>query len=161
MIYIDPTDEGGDDGGGGGGNEPVALHGKPFKVSGPAAFEPSYVSQIELDLSGKSDPITDQCGRTEVRKNGDTNWTLTAEGIMSDAELSGFKSIARVSETLTVTTQLHSGQLIVDTATMTQKEEDVRIEFPNDGTDGIAIHFQLQFKEPASDEGGGVVPNFS
>lgn len=160
MIIVDGAGGGGDTGDGGGG-EQVTLHGKSFKITGAASFEPEYVSDIELDLTAKSESITDQCGHTEVRKNGDTNWTLSVEGIMSDAQLESFKNVARIDETVTATTILHSGEMTVDTATLTQREDDVRIEFLNSGTDGMAIHFQMQLKEPASENGGGIVPNFS
>lgn len=162
MIVVGPGPGGGGDGvDGGGGNESVTLHGKSFKITGAATFEPEYVSNLELDLSAKSESITDQCGRTEIRKNGDTNWTLSAEGIISDAQLGNFKSVARIDDTVTATTIMHSGEMTVDTATLTQREDDVFIEFINGGTDGMAIHFQMQLKQPSSEQGGGVVPNFS
>lgn len=141
--------------------ENVFIDGKAFTVNGPATFEPEYVSNIETDVTANTDAITDNCGRTEVRKNGDSNWTISVEGIISDAQLSQFKNVARLSETFTVSSKAYAGPAVTDSATIIEKDEDVYIEFPGGGTDGMAIHFQLQMKEPKSQYGGGVVPNFS
>lgn len=51
--------------------------------------------------------------------------------------------------------------MITYAATCTEKDDDVSIEFINGGTNGKAIHFHLQLKQPKSKHGGGVVPNFS
>lgn len=44
------------------------ISGKEFAVGGPVTFEPEYVDSLELDVSGNTEVITDQCGYTEVRK---------------------------------------------------------------------------------------------
>lgn len=146
---------------GGGEGETITLEGKSFAVSGPATFEPEYVESVEATTSGKTETITDQCGYSEVRKNGDTNWSITAEGIMSDQQLPGFLAVARLAETFTISSQLYAGPMVVDAPTVTQKDEDVTIVFPSGGTKGNAFHWQLQCKEPTSQYGGGVIPNFS
>lgn len=144
---------------------PRIISGKSFRLSGPATIEPPYISKLELDLSGKTEQLTDQCGRTETRKNGTSNWSLTVEGIISNRELDAFKTLGNSSEPKQASCKLHTGQVIVEEATVTLDDDLNGISFPGQGYDGTedAMEFQLQLKQPSSESSGsgGVIPNFS
>lgn len=159
MIAI-PTSGAGESGDSGGMKY---VEGKPFKMAGPATLEPPYISTLEKTLSGKTEELTDQCGYTETRKNGDSNWELTVEGIIADRSLQAFDTISRSTDPINVACKIYSGQVLVQDPTITLEDELNAISFPGKGYDGTedAMKFQLQLKEPSSNEGGGVLPNFS
>lgn len=144
-------------------DEIVTIFGPAVVLSGPAELAPPYVSKIELDVKGNTETLTDQCGHTEVRKNGDSNWTFTVEGIISAREVGAFKTLSRTNQVITVTSELYTGIVICDSTIITQKDELNAVEFPGKGYDGneSAFTFQMIFKQPISKGGGGVIPNFS
>lgn len=145
------------------GGDTQTITGKEFRLSGPATLEPPYVSKIEKETTGKTETLTDQCGHTEVRKNGDSNWSITVEGIISSREKNAFDTLSRTVELLTITSEVYTGLAICENSVITQEDELNAISFPSQGYNGeeSAFSFQLQLKEPQSSSGGGVIPNFS
>lgn len=158
-VNVEPFDGGG----GGSGGETVPITGPALTLSGPVTVEPPYVKKIDLEISGKSETLTDQCGYTEVRKNGTGNWTVTATGIISSREVGAMRTIGTAPDQISVTSEPFTGRGICDSMNITQTDDLTGISFPGKGYDGSesAFQFQVQIKQSASNQGGGVIPDFS
>lgn len=153
----------GDSGASSAGSGSVTITGPSFKLSGPTTVKPPYVEKIDVEISGKSETLTDQCGYTEVRKNGTGNWTVTANGIISARELSAMRTIGDAPKQIRVTSEPFTGMGVCDSMNITQKDDLTGISFPGKGYSGneSAFQFQVQIRQSASNQGGGVIPNFS
>jgi len=117
-------------------------------------WEPIHVDDIAVDLEGNTEKITIQCGDTEVRKNGDTNWNLEIEGIIKKKNLHLFNRIATAGSvyiSADVLTESETGLYVPEGVTKRQTNDLNSIEEVfDDGSSKThkAFPFQLQFKQP-------------
>lgn len=119
-------------------------------------LEPSYVESITLEVSGDTEPQKDQCGHTEVKKNGDANWTITMEGIITDENLDELKFLGRMDVSAFLACDVHTGDVIAQDASINWKDDLSYIHVPTRGgieQVGNAYRFQLQMKEEVTSDG--------
>lgn len=134
----------------------VEGHSVVFESNG-ITLEPVYVKSAKTKLNGNAETITDDCGETEVRRNGDTNWNITVDGIITQDQLSTLQSIAAAEEPVFVDAEVlgsQSGQYVVKDCSISHTDELNTIDVPtNDGAASKpAYNFQLQCKAPGSEQ---------
>lgn len=127
----------------------MALKGSPVTING---WEPYNISKSKVDIEGNVNAITDQCGYTETRKNGDKNINYTVSGTMFESDLSQFYSIARAAEAdvTAVCLASNSGTFKVQDATVENLEDENTGVEAAGGTPETVLGFQFQFREPKS-----------
>lgn len=131
----------------------VEGHSVAFEVDG-TVLEPVYVSEAKTNLNANSETLTTDCGDTEVRRNGDTNWNFTCDGIITQDQLSTLQSIATSEDTVFVDAEIlgsRSGPYVVKDCSITHSDELNTIDVPTD--DGSASKpaytFQITLKSPS------------
>lgn len=120
-------------------------------TAGNIELEPLYVHTVSTNLNTNSNTITDQCGKTEVRTNGDTNWNVDIQGIIKGDNLSDLQSLGQYDSGIRVQAQVlgsQGGTYAVESLEITHDDELNTIESPNEGIVENAYSFQLQLKAP-------------
>lgn len=114
-------------------------------------LEPALTREIEITLSETVSSVMDQCGKTENRQEGNTNWQITVDGICTDSSRAGnlrlerLKTIGR-GDQLRLRSAIHSGPVIVREITITQTNDLKTLDIGSG--DETAFEFQLQLREP-------------
>lgn len=132
-----------------------------FKING-VNFQAAVILDMEMELDGDFSSISDQCGRTENRRRGDSGWTLTIDGIVTPEEPNTVLrsnetpanlSLARLKE-IGSAAQLEVNSLLTGKDTL-YEVKNIVIKQSNDLIDidvgdgpQDAIQFQLQLKQP-------------
>lgn len=149
---------GGDGTGTGEGGNLIHLEGHSFVMSAAGVtFEPTYVTNVDVNLAGNTDAITDQCGRTNVQRNGHTNWNISAEGIVIQRNLSELQLIGEINEDIQVEADVlgdRSGLYTVEDLTISHTDELNTVKIPADTgpLDVPAYQWQVQLKDPEAPE---------
>lgn len=148
------------EGGGEGTAEWVDVNGPEFTASGVGGtFEPAYVENVDVQLTGNTDSVTDQCGYTEVYRNGTvTNWTVSAEGIIDDMQLEVLMSLAESDKTVTVATPAlgsRGGEYVVKKCSIQHTDDLNKLELPYGANSDTAFRFKIDFASPQSVKTGG------
>lgn len=124
--------------------------------SGDATLEPVWVSEAKTNLNGNSDTMTTNCGDTLVRRQGNNNWNITIDGIITQDQLGTLQTIGVSNAPVQVDAEVlgsQSGEFVVKDLSITHSDELNTIDVPTD--DGVkskpAYNFQLQLKAPGSD----------
>lgn len=117
-------------------------------------LEPTYVESVSTNLNSNSNTVTDQCGKTEVRTAGDTNWNVDIQGIISQSQLSDMQALGGADGDLRVEAEVlgsQSGVYAVESLEITHKDELNSIEVVSPSStlpSENAYAFQLQLKAP-------------
>lgn len=116
-------------------------------------LRPAHIKNASTTKNANSEAITNQCGDTEVRKNGDRNWDVTIEGLLTKDQLPSFYTIANQN-----TAEVHAefledgvvGPLIVDSPTLKWEDETVSFKKVEANETEAAFPFQFMLKEESS-----------
>lgn len=139
-----------------GTEEEVEVDGKDLSVEfGNIELQPTLVKEVTTDIEGNTNDITNQCGDTEVRKDGNTPWSLTAKGTIIEEELADLQSLGEFDEDVTATAPVlgdRSGTFIVPEGGVTIKDtHDVNfLRLRQGGDKHRAFEFRLELKQPES-----------
>lgn len=139
----------------GGGNSAQPVDSPPVNIGG---IEPVFISLVTMDLNGNSNTITDQCGRSEVRRSGNTNWSVQVEGIITDTQLEPLQAVAEADEPVEIQADLlgsRSGEYVIEKCTLKHTDSLNGIYIPSYVSAKRAYEFQIQTKDPATESGGG------
>lgn len=148
MAIIVPIDYGD------GTTERRRVEGHTVSISsGGETLEPTYVKKADINLNGNSEAITTNCGRTEVRRNGTTNWNVDVEGIITQTEIETLQNIGETDDPVFVEAEVlgsRSGSYLVEDVSITHTDEINTIEVPTDGgeEEKPCYKFQIQLKSP-------------
>lgn len=157
MKITVPT-SGGDDSGG----ATQSFSGPPITMSGVGGgFEPVYVKNITIDLTGNTDTITDQCGYSEIRRSGTSgNWSVDVEGVLGNIQLPVLQTLAESDETVSVQTPIlgdRGGEFVFEKCSISHTDELNKIELPNLPDLEHAFQFKVSLQSPqaAKNSSGG------
>lgn len=107
-------------------------------------FTPAVVETIEYDHTGQQSQITSECGETENRRESDDKPDITIDGILTKEQLEDIKAL-KEDQQLTLSSDIHSGEVFVKRTTISQESELVSITI--NGDESLAFRFQLQLKQ--------------
>jgi hypothetical protein len=127
-----------------------------------AEFIPTVVPKITHENSGNIDTITDNCGRTEVNKNGNGNWDVVVESDYGlRQEMRQLMLFENIDQTPRVITDLYVGEAEI---------QDIQIIQQTSQNIGVILDQPTQIKDPevydivgkkwVEDEGGGGKTNY-
>jgi hypothetical protein len=106
----------------------------------------NLVDKLDLEIEGNMNTMTSMCGTTEARKNGNTNWKITFEGLAPLSKKDELKTLAASGDRWLIKTQIHEGNFYFDKLTITDISEEREIEiYDENGNlqyDEYAISFQ-------------------
>lgn len=113
-------------------------------------FDPAVTERVEYDHRGQTSSVTTVCGETENRRESDQQPDITAEGVVTQDQLQELKDLKR-GQTITVISDIHSGQVLVKRVTIEQSSDVV--SYIPDGSDEeeLAFSFQLQLGQPGDE----------
>lgn len=124
-------------------------------TAGNVELEPTYVQTVSTNLNTNSNTITDQCGKTEVRTNGDTNWNVDIQGIIRASNLTDLQVLGQFDSGIRVEAEVlgsQGGTYAVESLEITHDDELNSLEVPSgteiDAAEENAYSFQLQLKAP-------------
>jgi hypothetical protein len=150
------------EGGGGNADGQVEISGPPLKISGSGGtLVPSYVDSVNIDLDGNTDVVTDQCGYSEVYRNGTIgNWKVSCEGIIGGNELGTLQALAESDDTCTVSTPVlgsRGGEFVFEKCSIKHTDDLNSLELPYGVDADPAFQFKASLQSPqaAKDSGGG------
>lgn len=136
----------------GGGIQSYSLSQVPGGSTTINGWEPPIVEKVRVSVEGNAEPQTNQCGQTEVKKNGDGNWTVAVNGIVLEDDLSFLQNIGRSQKATVNSTALgdQSGEYIVSDLSYEQKAGEVTFQEGGTSQAKLMFPFQIQFKEEKS-----------
>lgn len=110
---------------------------------------PVYTKEVEGTINSNDEDHTTLCGETQVEKNGDRNWRITIQGVVLKQQLERLKTLRPTDEAVRVITGGHTGDVVFDQFTWTQKDEMNQGQFTLNGTEVTEpiFTFQLQTRE--------------
>lgn len=122
---------------------------------GDTQIQPTVVESVDADIEGNTDEITNQCGDTEIRKDGNTPWSVIAKGTITEDELSLMHQLGEREDSVTVSAPVlgdRSGEFIVPEGGLTLSDtNDVNFLRERGSDDRLpAFDFRLELKQPES-----------
>lgn len=142
-------------------------------------FHPPYVNEVVINSVSKTTRLVSGCGHEEERKNGAGNWLVDAQGLMLKPDLKLLKSMQLSGSRAYVTSEPHSGPVIIKDPEITQSDEPNTARFKNRNvtaatqrkadndvqlTEGLVFSFHIQTKDPGgsqSPDGSGSIEGVS
>lgn len=105
-------------------------------------FAPTVVPQITHENDSNIEEVTDNCGRTEVQKNGDTNWAVTVQSAYGlRPEMFQLMKFQEIDATPRVVTDLYVGQIEI---------QNIQIKQTTSQNIGVIKELPQQFALPES-----------
>ena len=126
----------------------------PVTIGG---MKPVYIEQVDMDLNGNNNTITDQCGHTEVRRSGNKNWNVAVQGLVTDTQLETLQLIAEGDNEVEVQADLlgsRSGKYVVDKCAI-KHTDDINTWMDSVSQAEQAYSFNIQFKAPGTEGNSG------
>ena len=95
--------------------------GNTTSSSSIAYFAPTITPEISYENAGNVDVVTDNCGRTETRKNGNKNWDITVKSSYGfRPEIKRLMAFEGLEKRPRVTTDLFRGNIEIQDISVTQ-----------------------------------------
>lgn len=126
---------------------------RPRIGEGDASVEP-IVMQCQYQLPWDRQSSQTACGQTIQNQNGDMNWRVTIEGIMSRSDLIQLNALRDEDQVVVVTEEFGKMLVAFDNLQITRADEEKWGEI--EGEETPILQFQLQTKEQSDEEGQGV-----
>lgn len=126
---------------------------RPRIGSGELAFEP-IVMQCDYTLPWDRKSSQTACGETVQTQNGDQNWRVVIEGILSKPQLVNLNRMRDQERVEVVTEEFGRMNVAFDNLQITRADDDAWGEI--EGVEGPILQFQLQTKEDSDSEGEGI-----
>lgn len=132
-------------------------------------FNPPYVKEVIINSVSKTSKLTDLCGNEEERKRGAGNWTVDAKGLMLKPDLKLLKAMQLSGSEAMVTSEPHSGPVIIKDPEITQSDVPNTARFKNRSVteatrqkansetelyEGLVFSFHIQTKDPGKSATG-------
>jgi hypothetical protein len=122
-------------------------------------YSPVVTTEVEIENGDGTESVTDQCGNTERRKLSDMGWSIRVTGLItSNDQRSGNLSLQMMRDTVaqmesvTVGTDIISGEIVVTNVIITQASDLVSINTVDTEGEEQVFEFQLQLGERSTEE---------
>lgn len=112
-----------------------------------------FVDELELDVEGKTHVMTDMCGDSEARKNGDNNWTMNIEGVAPLSKIDKLKTLGRSGDVWMIQSNIHNMNGVFKNMTITDIDSEVTIDYVDkDGNlqNDFIVSYHGKIKESSS-----------
>lgn len=115
---------------------------------------PVITNEIEIENDSDMTSVSDQCGNVERNTVGNQGWKIRATGLVTgndsrpnNLSLSKIRDVVALSDTITIESDLISGEFELSNTVITQSSDVAAIQ--TNATNGIesAYSFQLQLGE--------------
>jgi hypothetical protein len=124
------------------------------------SFEPAVAQEVEVNRAGEVSTITTDCGRTETTREGDLNFEVTINGIITDEQLSDYAFIIAGGETVDLTCDVRpaNGLYVVREGNIAQTNERAYLidssqtDLQTEAARQLAFGFEIQLRDPNAPE---------
>lgn len=121
-------------------------------------YSPEITANIEIENDGGTERTTDQCGNTERSRTSNKGWAIRVTGIVtgndarqSNLSLQLLRDVIAQESTISITSDIISGEFEVSNTVITQSSDLVSINTPDTEGEESAFEFQLQLGQSESE----------